>query len=79
MKFQFILDNVIKPKLVDMLGRKMTEDLFREAQFSSANANDDSERLRQFVDVTCSDSRFIGMWGTAQAEKQKKEWLNLLT
>ena len=79
MKFIQIRDEVIVPKLVDMLGKTMAESLSRESRFATAGAKDDNERLHITVEKTCSDERFIGMWGTAQADKQKEEWLELLS
>lgn len=79
MKAAFIRDKVIKPKLVDMLGHKMAEDICNEARFASMSAKEEKEQLEIFVEKTCSDPRFIGMWGTSQASKQKSEWLSLLT
>ena len=79
MKFSSIRDKVIKPKLIDMLGKTMAEEIYTYARFASAKGKNDRESLHYFVDRTCSDQRFLGMWGTAQADKQKKEWLDLLT
>ena len=79
MKYSTIRDKVIKPKLIDMLGEALAEEIYTNAWFDSAKGKDDRECLQYFVDKTCSDQRFLGMWGTAQAQKQKKEWLNLLT
>jgi len=78
MKFIKIRDEVIMPKLVDMLGKAMAEHVGKEARFATAGARDDHERLQITVEKTCSDPRFLGMWGKSQAQKQKKEWLELL-
>jgi hypothetical protein len=77
MKSAFIRDKVIKQKLVDVLGQKMAEDICNEARFASISESDEKKQLEIFVEKTCSDPRFIGMWGTSQASKQKSEWLNL--
>lgn len=78
MKFYAIRDNVILPKLVDMLGKAMAKDIHRNAGFAAVGAREERETLRIFVEKACSDPRFVGMWGTAQAEKQKLEWLDLM-
>ena len=79
MKLAFIRDRIIKQKLIDILGHKMAEDICNEARFASISAKEEKEQLEIFVEKTCSDPRFIGMWGTSQALKQKSEWLGLLT
>lgn len=79
MKFTTIRDKVIKPKLIDMLGNTMAKDMFTKARFASANERDEKGMLKVFVTMICSDPKFLGMWGTAQAEKQKMEWLELLS
>ena len=79
MEFSSIRDKVIKLKLIDMLGKTLAEEIYTNARFASAAGKDDRERLQYFVDKACSDQRFLGMWGTAQAQKQKKEWIDLLT
>ncbi len=79
MKFINIRDKVIKPKLIDMLGKTLAEDIYTTAQFATASTNDDRQKLRIFIDKICSDPRFIGMWGTAQADKQSREWFELLS
>lgn len=78
MKFIEIRDEVIRPKLVDMLGRAMAETIYKNAGFATVGARGDRESLQVFVEKTCSDPRVVGMWGTSQAEKQKMEWLDLL-
>jgi hypothetical protein len=79
MRFDIIRDDIIVPKLVDMLGNAMARDIFSNARFAASGARGEREILRVFVEKTCSDPRFLGMWGTVQAEKQKLEWLDLLT
>lgn len=79
MKYSSIRDKVIQRKLIDILGKSLAEDIYTEARFASVKGKDDLESLRYFVDKICSDPHFLGMWGTAQAQQQKKEWLDLLT
>lgn len=79
MKFSSIRDKVIKPKLVDILGKALAEEIFTNASLASTIGKNDRECLQYFVDKACSDTYFLGMWGTAQAQKQKREWLDLLT
>lgn len=78
MNLNAIRNQVIKSKLIDMLGRTMAEDICQKSSFAAVGAKSDQEALSLFLEKTCSDPRFIGMWGTRQAEKQKAEWLNLL-
>jgi len=72
-----ICDKIIKSKLTDILGRTMAQALYSKAQFAAVRAINESERLALFVDFICADPHFIGMWGTAQAARQKQEWLGL--
>jgi hypothetical protein len=78
MNFDTICNKVIRPKLTDMLGRVLAEGIYQKARFAAAAERDDQHKLRVFVATTCSDPKFIGMWGTAQAARQGHEWLALL-
>jgi hypothetical protein len=77
MDYKTICDKIIEPKLTDMLGKVLTARLVQKARFAAVEAGSDRQKLEKFVSTTCSDSHFIGFWGTAQAAKQAKEWLNL--
>lgn len=79
MTFIEIRDDVIKPKLTDMLGKAMAEIICKNAGFATAGVRGDQETLQVFLEKACSDPRFVGMWGTSQAETQKREWLELLS
>ncbi len=78
MDFESIRKKVILPKLTDMLGKMFAESLYQKASFASVAERDEQMKLNVFVSITCSDPKFIGMWGTAQAVRQKKEWICLL-
>lgn len=78
MRIDDIRDEVIKPKLIDMLGNTMADDIYRKAGYATLGVTNELEIPRIFVDKACLDPRFFGMWGTAQAEKQKSEWMELL-
>lgn len=77
MDYKTIRDRIIEPKLTDMLGKVLTERLVQKARFAAVEAGSDREKLEKFVSTACGDTHFIGFWGTAQAAKQAKEWLNL--
>ena len=77
MNYLIICDSIIKPKLNDMLGKKLADNLLTQARFATTTAKSDREKLQIFVDTICKDDHFIGMWGTAQAARQKDEWLGL--
>jgi hypothetical protein len=79
MTFIEIRDDVIKPKLIDILGKAMAESIYKNAGFATLGVRGEQETLQAFLEKTCSDPRFVGMWGTSQAEKQKREWLELLS
>ncbi len=79
MRFIDIRDDVVKSKLTDMLGRVIAENILKNAGFATAGVRGERETLQVFLEKTCSDPRFVGMWGTCQAEKQKQEWLELLS
>ena len=78
MDFDTILKKIIEPKLTDMLGKAFAEKMVKTARFASVAETDDRRRLDKFLSVACSDPKFVGMWGTAQAARQKNEWSNLL-
>lgn len=79
MKATTIRDKIVKSKLIDMLGRTMAEEIYNKALFAATSAQSDEQNLQIFVERTCSDPKFIGMWGKAQAARQKSEWLGLLS
>jgi hypothetical protein len=78
MKYLDIRDDVVKPKLMDMLGKAMAENLVNQAHIQTISTRREKQKLHVFVDTVCSDDNFVGMWGKAQAEKQKLEWLGLM-
>jgi hypothetical protein len=77
MTFEEIRDRVIKPKLTDILGRTLADGLYTRARFATTGARGQRHKLNTFVTTVCTDPHFIGMWGTAQAARQEKEWLEL--
>ena len=78
MNYLNIRDDIIKPKLTDMLGKTLAENLTNNAHIKTIGTHVDRQKLQIFVDKVCTDENFLGMWGTAQAAKQKNEWLGLM-
>lgn len=77
MTFEEIRDRVIKPKLTDILGKTLADGLYTKARFATTGARGQRRQLETFVEMVCTDPHFIGMWGTVQAARQEKEWLEL--
>lgn len=77
MTYEHIRDKVIKPKLTDMLGNTLADSLYKKARFATSGARGEVQKLKVFVSEICNDPHFIGMWGTFQAARQEKEWLEL--
>ena len=67
---------VIKPKLVEIFGATIADLLFTKAIFSGMQGSTEQESFQLIVESICSHPKVIGMWGTAQTEKQKFEWIN---
>ena len=78
MDFERICNKVIRPKLNDMLGKVLADRLYQKARFAMVEARTDEQRLDLFVTAISGDPHFLGMWGTAQAAKQTREWRGLL-
>jgi len=73
-----VRETIIKPKLTDIFGNLICSTLMMKAIRAAMKGINEKERLELMVDAICSDPRVTGMWGIAQTNKQKREWLNAL-
>lgn len=78
MDAQTARETIIKPKLVEMFGNAIASNLITKAAMASQGELSQQEKLQRIVDSICADPKVLGMWGAAQTERQKKEWLNLV-
>jgi hypothetical protein len=78
MDAQTARETIIKPKLVEVFGNAIASSLITKATMASQGGTSEQERLKLIVDSICTDPRVLGMWGAAQTERQKKEWLTLV-
>ena len=78
MDAQTVREKTIKPKLIEMVGNSIASALITVATVEGAGGASEQEKLRLTVNSICADPRVLGMWGNAQTEKQKKEWLALV-
>lgn len=79
MDYGQIKETIIKPKLASLFGN-LNASVIVQKHSSKAimQANDDKEKLKLLINGICSDTQVVGIWGMAQATKQKQEWLKLV-
>ena len=73
-----IKETVIKPKLIEIFGNAIGNSLVTKATLAGMRADTEQEKLKLMVETICSNSLVVGMWGAAQTEKLKQEWLKYL-
>jgi acyl dehydratase len=78
MDAQTARETVIRAKLVEVFGGAIASSLVTKAAIAGMSGTSEKEKLQRAVDSICADARVLGMWGAAQAERQKKEWLSLV-
>ena len=78
MEAKEVREKIIKPKLAEFFGNIIANALVSKAAIAGMKGSSDKEKLRLMVESVCSDQKVIGIWGMAQTNKQKNEWLNLI-
>lgn len=78
MDAQTVREKTIKPKLVETFGNAIASALITAATVAGAGGTSEQEKLQLTVTSICADPRVLGMWGNAQTERQKKEWVALV-
>jgi len=78
MDAQTARETVIKPKLVEVFGNAIASSLITKAAMAGMAGTSEQEKLKLMADFICADPRVLGMWGNAQTERQKREWLALV-
>ena len=78
MDAQTARETVIKPKLVEVFGNAIASSLVTKATMAGMAGTSEQEKLKLTADCICADTRVLGMWGNAQTERQKREWLALV-
>ena len=78
MDAQTARETVIKSKLIEVFGNSIASSLITKAAMAGMAGTSEQEKLKLIADCICADSRVLGMWGNAQADRQKKEWLALV-
>jgi len=78
MDAQTARETVIRGKLVEVLGNAIASQLISKATIAGMSGTSEEEKLKLIVGSICADPRVLGMWGAAQIERQKKEWLSLV-
>ena len=71
-------ETVIKAKLAEVFGNNIAASLNASATIAGMPGGSEKEKLTLMVNSICADPRVTGMWGAAQTERQKKEWLTLV-
>ena len=79
MKIEKIIDNTIKPQLIEAFGRQIANSLLTRATLSYVSTDgSEKERYETLLYSICSDKRVTDTWGKHTAAEQMKEWKNLL-
>ncbi|MFC1562554.1 hypothetical protein ACFL4Z_00710 [candidate division KSB1 bacterium] len=73
-----VREKIIKPKLAELFGNIIANALVSKAAVAGMKGSSNKEKLILMVESVCNDQKVIGMWGIAQTNKQKNEWLNLI-
>ncbi len=73
-----VREDIIKPKLIEFFGSTMTSKLIIAATGAGMTGKNEKEKLQLMVEAICSDSQVNAMWGAAQVNKHKQEWLKLV-
>ena len=71
-------ETVIKVKLAEVFGNNIAASLTTSATVAGMAGGSEKEKLALMVNSICADARVLGMWGNAQTERQKREWLALV-
>jgi len=75
-----IRDSVIKPKMIEIFGKAIGNLIFSTGILAAMDGRKtEEERFRVMVETICKESEVISLWGEADAQKQKEEWLRLLS
>ena len=68
-------EKVIRPKLAEIFGATIADLLLTKATFAAMQGGTAQETYRLMVESVCSHPKVVAMWGAAQTEKMKEEWL----
>ncbi len=71
-------ETVIKPKLVEVFGNAIASSLLTPAIVAGMQGTTEQDKLRLMVEAICSNPKVVGMWGAAQTDRQKRQWLTLV-
>ena len=71
-------ETVVKAKLAEVFGNNIAASLNASATIAGMAGTSEQEKLKLIADCVCTDPRVLGMWGSSQTERQKREWLALV-
>ena len=69
-----MIENSIKPKLIEIFGNVLADDILSKAAIVGMKGTSKSEKLKLIIESICYDQKFIGMLGTDGASKLQDEW-----
>ena len=78
MDANIVKETIIKPKVIEIFGNAIGNSLLTKATLAAMRGDTEQEKLNLMVEAICSNPLVVGMWGTAQTEKLKQEWLRCL-
>ncbi len=72
-------EKVLRPKLAEVLGNLLASSIISKYSGEAImKGNTDQEKCGILIDALCKDPKVTNIWGTAQATRQKQEWLKLV-
>jgi hypothetical protein len=76
---EIAIDQKISPTLIDSFGPSFANCLLTMATLDYVTAGGGrTQRYRAFVDSICSSDRVLEEWGEERAERQCREWKDLV-
>ena len=66
---------IILPKLKEVFGNSLANIIFAKGTMESIHGSTEQEKLKLMCEKICNDPKVVNMWGEAQANSQKLEWL----
>lgn len=79
MDIEEAIDASIRPRLIEVLGRQITNSLLAQATLSYVSVDGtEEEKVKAFVRAICSDHRVVSEWSEQDVAQLEAEWVGLL-
>ncbi len=73
-----VRDKIIRPKLEEVFGNVLTNLILTRSITAAMKGGTEPEKFKLMVESICSDPKVVSMWGAAQIQTYKHEWMALL-